>query len=160
MNCDVYSKRVTYCLHRIRTTWITPSFFCMFYRGKMLLHAWLLQQCCLGHLSKTVSDASKNRCWMADRLGRRGLPCPAACPLCGQEPETLQHLLFGCLVARENIKAEYDWWRLAKLFRGTSFSFPDPLDLPWQAGEVGFGGSRHLLVGATNFAFFGFLLCD
>jgi hypothetical protein len=44
---------------------------------------------------------SKNRCWTADRLLRRGLPAPAACPLCDQEPETLQHLLLGCVVARE-----------------------------------------------------------
>jgi hypothetical protein len=55
---------------------------------------------------------------------------------------------------------EYDRWHLAKLFRNTFFSFPDLVDLPWQAGEVGFGGSRHLLVGATNFFFFGFLLYD
>jgi hypothetical protein len=43
----------------------------------------------------------KNRCWMEDRLGRRGLPCPAACPLCDQEPATLQYLLLGSVVARE-----------------------------------------------------------
>lgn len=44
---------------------------------------------------------SRNRCWTADRLQRRGLPRPAACPLCDQEQETLQHLLLGCVVARE-----------------------------------------------------------
>jgi hypothetical protein len=44
---------------------------------------------------------SKNRCWSADRLERRGLPRPASCPLCDQEPETLQHLLLGCVVARQ-----------------------------------------------------------
>ena len=44
---------------------------------------------------------SKNRCWTGDRLLRRGLPHPAACPLCDQEPETLQHLLLGCVVARQ-----------------------------------------------------------
>lgn len=44
---------------------------------------------------------SKNRCWTADRLQRRGLPSPAACPLCEQEPETLCHLLLGCVTARE-----------------------------------------------------------
>jgi hypothetical protein len=45
--------------------------------------------------------ASKNRCWMADRLERWGLPHPPACSLCDQEPETLQHLLLGCVVARQ-----------------------------------------------------------
>jgi mannosylglycoprotein endo-beta-mannosidase len=44
---------------------------------------------------------SRNRCWTADRLQRRGLPAPASCPLCNQEPETIQHLLLGCVVARE-----------------------------------------------------------
>ncbi|KAK1661991.1 hypothetical protein QYE76_050150 [Lolium multiflorum] len=45
--------------------------------------------------------AAKNRCWTADRLQRRGLPRPPACPLCDQEPESLQHLLLGCVVSRE-----------------------------------------------------------
>jgi hypothetical protein len=31
--------------------------------------------------------AAKNRCWKADRLGRGGLPCSAACPLCDEEPK-------------------------------------------------------------------------
>ena len=44
---------------------------------------------------------AKNRCWTGDRLLMRGLPHPAACPMCDQEPETLQHLLLGCVVARE-----------------------------------------------------------
>jgi hypothetical protein len=38
---------------------------------------------------------------MADRLHRRGLPYPAASPLCDQEPESIQHLFLGCAVARE-----------------------------------------------------------
>jgi hypothetical protein len=36
---------------------------------------------------------------------------------------------------RENIKVEYDRWRVSKLFCGALFSFPDLVDLPWQAGE-------------------------
>jgi hypothetical protein len=43
---------------------------------------------------------SKDRYWMADRLQRRGLPHPDACPLCDQEPESIQHLL-GCVVVRQ-----------------------------------------------------------
>jgi hypothetical protein len=38
---------------------------------------------------------SRNRCWTADILQRWGISCPTACPLCEQEPETLQHLLLG-----------------------------------------------------------------
>jgi hypothetical protein len=45
--------------------------------------------------------ATRDRCWRADRLERRGLPRPAACPLCYQEPETIWHLLLGCVVARQ-----------------------------------------------------------
>jgi hypothetical protein len=44
---------------------------------------------------------SRGRCWTADRLARRRLPHPAACPLCDQAPKTLQHLLLGCVVAQE-----------------------------------------------------------
>jgi hypothetical protein len=34
---------------------------------------------------------------------------------------------------RKNIKVEYDRWRVAKLFGGALFSFPDLVVLPWQA---------------------------
>jgi hypothetical protein len=44
------------------------------------------------HLNKFVD---------ADSLQWRGLPCSPACPLCDQEPDTLQHLLLGCMVAWE-----------------------------------------------------------
>jgi hypothetical protein len=42
-----------------------------------------------------------NRCWTADRLARRGLPHPDRCLLCDQEKENIQHLLIGCLFARQ-----------------------------------------------------------
>jgi hypothetical protein len=42
---------------------------------------------------------SRDRCWTAHCLERRGLPRPTACPLCDQLPETLHHLLLGCVVA-------------------------------------------------------------
>jgi hypothetical protein len=44
---------------------------------------------------------TRDRCWTADRLERHGLPRPAACSLCDQEPETIQHLLLGCVVGHE-----------------------------------------------------------
>jgi hypothetical protein len=43
---------------------------------------------------------SRNRCWTADRLQCQGLQHPPACPLCDQDPQTLRHLLLGCVVAR------------------------------------------------------------
>jgi hypothetical protein len=42
-----------------------------------------------------------NRCWIADRLAKRGLPHPSVCPLCDQEEETIQHLLISCVFARQ-----------------------------------------------------------
>jgi hypothetical protein len=48
----------------------------------------------------------KNRLRTSDRLAKRGLPDPSACPLCGKEDETIQHILvsyvfftrqYGCL---------------------------------------------------------------
>lgn len=43
----------------------------------------------------------KNWCCTADRLAKKGLPYPAACPLCDQAEETIQHTLVGCVFARE-----------------------------------------------------------
>lgn len=54
--------------------------------GKCKFFAWL---------------AANDRCWTADRLERRGLPHPSRCPLCDLEPETLAHLLLGCVFARQ-----------------------------------------------------------
>ena len=42
-----------------------------------------------------------DRCWMADRLARRGLPHLARCPLRDQEKETINHLLVSCVFARQ-----------------------------------------------------------
>jgi hypothetical protein len=44
---------------------------------------------------------SRDRRWTTDRLERRRHPCPVACPLCDQDPETIQHLILGYVVARE-----------------------------------------------------------
>ncbi|GJM93756.1 hypothetical protein PR202_ga10342 [Eleusine coracana subsp. coracana] len=41
------------------------------------------------------------RCWTADRLARRGLPHPVACPTCDQEAEDIRHTLSGCVFARK-----------------------------------------------------------
>ena len=45
--------------------------------------------------------ALKNRCWTLDRLARRGLPHQDSCPLCNQHEETIQHLLVGCVFAKQ-----------------------------------------------------------
>ena len=44
---------------------------------------------------------SYNRLWTADRLAKRNLPHPEACPFCEQEGETINHLMVGCVFVRE-----------------------------------------------------------
>jgi hypothetical protein len=36
--------------------------------------------------------ATRDRCWTADRLAKRGMDHPVQCPLCDQEDETMHHL--------------------------------------------------------------------
>jgi hypothetical protein len=45
--------------------------------------------------------ALKNKVWTAERLAKRGLPHPASCPLCDQEAENIQHLLFSCVFTKQ-----------------------------------------------------------
>ena len=41
------------------------------------------------------------KCWTADRLAKKGLSHPAACPLCDQDGETIDHLLVSCVFSRQ-----------------------------------------------------------
>ncbi|CAN6247387.1 unnamed protein product, partial [Urochloa humidicola] len=45
--------------------------------------------------------AAHKKCWTADRLMRRGLPCEPLCPFCDQEGESIDHPLVECVFARE-----------------------------------------------------------
>ncbi|WVZ64360.1 LOW QUALITY PROTEIN: hypothetical protein U9M48_013890 [Paspalum notatum var. saurae] len=47
--------------------------------------------------------AKNNRCWTSDRLAKRGLPHPSACPFCDQSDETIQHILLGCPFLATNL---------------------------------------------------------
>ncbi|CAO2201417.1 unnamed protein product, partial [Urochloa humidicola] len=62
-----------------------------------------------------------NRCWTADRLAKRNLPHPASCPLCDQADEDLQHLLVGCVLARQF------WFNLLRQV-GLAALAPQPYD--------------------------------
>jgi hypothetical protein len=42
-----------------------------------------------------------NKCWMANRLEKRGLPHPDYCLLCDQAEETVDHLLLSCVFSRQ-----------------------------------------------------------
>jgi hypothetical protein len=52
----------------------------------------------------------RNKCWMADKFEKRGLPRPQACPFCDQAQESISHLLFGCVLARTVWAACLLWW--------------------------------------------------
>jgi hypothetical protein len=43
----------------------------------------------------------EHKCWTADRLAKRGMDCLEQCPLCDQQPETINHLLTTCVFARQ-----------------------------------------------------------
>lgn len=47
----------------------------------------------------------RRRLWTADRRKRHGLQDSDVCALCGQAPETTDHMLLSCVFAREV------WWR-------------------------------------------------
>jgi hypothetical protein len=69
--------------------------------------------------------AIKNRVWTTDRLAKRGLPHPIACPLCDQSDETIQHILISCVFAREvwtSILSKFGLLPIAPLLDCTHFS--------------------------------------
>lgn len=45
--------------------------------------------------------AIMDRCWTADRLTRKGLQHPAACPSCDEQQDTIEHILIQYVLARE-----------------------------------------------------------
>lgn len=54
--------------------------------------------------------ALHDRCWTAARRKRHNLQDDDSCILCGQEPETIYHLLIGCSFSREV------WFSILQLF--------------------------------------------
>jgi len=93
------------------------------------------------------------RCWTADRLARRGLPHPAKCLLCDQEQENIDHLLVGCVFARQF------WFALLQRF-GLSSLTPQPEDSAWEdwwekaeaatTGDVRKGLNSIIILGAWS----------
>jgi hypothetical protein len=75
-----------------------------------------------------------NRCWIADKLTKRGLEHPEQCPLYDQKAETINHLLVSCIFARQvwagllqpvgmlelvpqlTDEVFEDWWRTSTLW--------------------------------------------
>jgi hypothetical protein len=89
--------------------------------------------------------AARNRCWTADRLSRRGLPHPASCLFCDQSEETLNHLLLGCVLAREIWATCLRWWGKLHWMPQMDTDF-----VGWLQGKRGGpGGDRDLWTGVT-----------
>uniref|UniRef100_A0ACD5T6K0 Uncharacterized protein n=1 Tax=Avena sativa TaxID=4498 RepID=A0ACD5T6K0_AVESA len=61
----------------------------------------------------------RNKCWTADRLSRHRLQHLAACPFYDQCGESIDHLLMGCVLAREV-------WRACLGWCGKSFGSEEP----------------------------------
>nr|XP_034601699.1 uncharacterized protein LOC117862274 [Setaria viridis]XP_034601700.1 uncharacterized protein LOC117862274 [Setaria viridis] len=75
--------------------------------------------------------------WTADRLAKRGPPHPEHCPLCDQGEEGIQHLLVGCVFARQF------WFQLLQQV-GLATLAPQPTDISfedwWEKVELMVGG--------------------
>jgi len=75
--------------------------------------------------------ALHRRIWTADRRKRHGLQDSAECVLCGQEDETMDHLLASCVFTREL------WFRLLRPsgWEQLSPSSHSPLSTLWMDGQ-------------------------
>jgi hypothetical protein len=92
------------------------------YSAKAAYKGLFLGSCAFGHYKRVWKTwapskclfflwlVAHNRCWTADRLEKRGLNHPSSCPLCDQEPETINHLLVSCVFAR------IFWYNLLRKF--------------------------------------------
>jgi hypothetical protein len=62
--------------------------------------------------------ACRRKIWTADRRRRRGLDAHDTCSLCDQQPETRNHLLVVCPVAKEAYWRVLSWARCVCTFGG------------------------------------------
>ncbi|TVU11748.1 hypothetical protein EJB05_45350, partial [Eragrostis curvula] len=55
----------------------------------------------IGRIIKLPTLVAHDLYWTTDRLARRNLPRAECCQLCDQEEETIDHILAGCVFARQ-----------------------------------------------------------
>ncbi|WVZ81464.1 hypothetical protein U9M48_028839 [Paspalum notatum var. saurae] len=81
--------------HRWRLTssgqYLSKSAYINLFQGSIVFEAWerLWKSWAPNKCKFFMWLVLHNRCWTADRLARRNLPHPAACPLCDQQEETI-----------------------------------------------------------------------
>lgn len=75
--------------------------------GKQKLHAWL---------------ALQGRAQTADNLTKKNWPCNAQCPLCDQEPETIDHISLNCAFAKQVWLEIRNWQNVELLMQEDSGS--------------------------------------
>jgi hypothetical protein len=112
----------------------TKSAYQAFFNGAITFEPWrrLWKSWAPAKCKVFLWLAIRNKCWTADRLAKRGLPHPDNCMFCDQADEDIQHVLVGCVFAREfwykilasvglqtcapNQSDEVfaDWWRRAR----------------------------------------------
>jgi hypothetical protein len=78
---------------------------CSFHHHKRIWKSWMPPKC---HFFQWL--VAHNKCWTADRLEKRGMNHPIRCPLCDQEPESIDHLLVSCVFSR------VFWYNLLRKF--------------------------------------------
>jgi hypothetical protein len=74
-----------------------------FFRGSITFEPWrkVWKSWAPMNCKVFLWSAIKNKCWIADRLERRGMNHSIACLFCDQEHETTQHILTSCVFARQ-----------------------------------------------------------
>jgi hypothetical protein len=83
------------------------------FQGSLLSRSWDInwRTWALPRVKFVVWLACQDRCWMGERLVRRGLQHPPRCPLCDQAEETMRHLLTGCPFSRTVWHEVLSWIR-------------------------------------------------
>lgn len=90
----------------------TKSAYRLFFYGAVSFEPWrrLWKSWAPPKCQTLLWLAINDKCWTTDQLIKRGLPHPLQCALCDQEDETVQHILVGCVFAREF------WYRILSCF--------------------------------------------
>ena len=84
-------------------TFSTKSAYEALFTGAILFAPWerIWHSWAPGKCRFFMWTVAHKKCWTADRLEKKGLSHPTACPLCDQDGETIDHLLVSCVFSRQ-----------------------------------------------------------